>query len=80
MDILRIWKDEEGHTMREMGRRAGCSGSHICRVLQGKKSLSKNKIDRINQVRKLEKIIRSKPADILFVKYELEKLINGCSL
>jgi transcriptional regulator with XRE-family HTH domain len=77
MKIIKMWKEEEGHTVREMGRRIGVSGSHICRAMHGKKTLGAATLKRLKEVRRLEHLIRCEPADVMLLRYELEQVING---
>ncbi len=77
MNQLTQWKADTGHTMREMGRQLQVSSSHICRVMQGKKSLAKKRIDRLNEIQRMEKLIKSNPPDKFIVQYELNKFIGN---
>jgi len=71
---LKKWKEETGYTVREMGARLGVDSSHICRVMKGTKTLSKEKQQRWKEVRRLEEIIKENRPDSLLSKYELELL------
>lgn len=76
MNQLCQWQAESGHTMREMGRQLQVSSSHICRVMQGKKSLSKAKLERLNEIMRMERLIRSAPPDRFIIQYELNRFIG----